>query len=1125
MVKTRMGLLDLRVQSATLNATLRGARVANVYDAHNGRTYILKLAVPPARDINPPTSHTAWQKRLLLIESGVRLHVTHFDRDKDLPTGFCLKLRKHVRTRRLDAVRQIAGDRIVDIVFSAAGEVAAHIIVECFSGGNVILTDGGLSILTVLRTFRPTTPGAAPIAPKEMYPVEKARELVAPRFDAFVSAVQAAAQQVPDDAALAAAPTRAARRKMAARADPKKALASVLCLEPALVEHALLRARAGTSLVELAADNTVMKAMFEALTEVEDTLTRQIESGDAVKGFIVSSAQPPPDEEEAKTKSQRYHEFSPYLFEQYKDRPWKEFATFDEAADEFFSRLESERAEASQAKREAAAYKRVDKLATELKGQVSILESARDLSWERAQAIEGNITEVENAITVIRSAVAAAVPWNRLAVIVEEEKKNGNPVAEIIHSLQLDRNEITLMLEDTFGVDDMQDDGEDEDNSDDEDNGDVYNDDDDDAHDDDSDADDGDANDEISPKGRRQRSRQSRFEPSSQTRKALLVSVDISLGAHANARRHYEMRKSAAAKMEKAVEATDRTLKAASKRAASEASKIEAEAVAASIRARRKALWFEKFYWFVSSENYLVVAGKDAQQNELLVNRYLGPADVYVHADLSGASSVIVKNHKQLGATSYGEIPRMTLEQAGTFAMCRSSAWDAKVVTSAWWVRASQVSKTAASGSYLPPGTFMIRGKKNFLDPTQLVMGIAFIFKVDESCISAHQGERDVRGFVDAEEFADGSLHVLTGSESAHDSTSAPQKQATEQPLEQPSQPANNNDMSVREDSSRDFQQEEPPVSPDSEVPEQTPNRPSLEDSTGDTDSPPGNTEQELSKKTPRAKKKHMSAKERRAMKNRKGSSRDTTESVNQTEDQEIEDSRTGDSQAKEKKGKGSAPLPRGKKHKLKKMKKYVDQDEEERNIALAILGSKPIKEEIAAEEDKDGEEESIEEVDGVEPGTGEQNGNRREYKSERREVMRLTEEEGIAELENLERESMRTLDMLTGLPSAADVVEYALPMCAPYGALTGYRYKVKLMPGSTKRGKAYRSAVALFLKQAERDLSQFKQERDAVRLSPESAGIHSMLGSVKIMAPGLAEAQKSLQKPKKQSKKGSKRK
>ena len=103
---------------------------------------------------------------------------------------------------------------------------------------------------------------------------------------------------------------------------------------------------------------------------------------------------------------------------------------------------------------------------------------------------------------------------------------------------------------------------------------------------------------------------------------------------------------------------------------------------------------FEKFLWFISSENYLVIGGRDQQQNELLVKRYFTSNDLYVHADLHGASSVIVKN--PTGAP----VPPKTLNEAGTMAICNSAAWDAKVVTSAWWVTHSQVCK--ALYTYLP---------------------------------------------------------------------------------------------------------------------------------------------------------------------------------------------------------------------------------------------------------------------------------------------------------------------------------------------------------------------------------------------------------------------------------------
>ena len=52
------------------------------------------------------------------------------------------------------------------------------------------------------------------------------------------------------------------------------------------------------------------------------------------------------------------------------------------------------------------------------------------------------------------------------------------------------------------------------------------------------------------------------------------------------------------------------------------------------------------------------------QQNELLVKRYLRPNDLYVHAEIQGASSIIIKNHNG------GEIPPKTLLEAGTMAVC-----------------------------------------------------------------------------------------------------------------------------------------------------------------------------------------------------------------------------------------------------------------------------------------------------------------------------------------------------------------------------------------------------------------------------------------------------------------------
>lgn len=70
---------------------------------------------------------------------------------------------------------------------------------------------------------------------------------------------------------------------------------------------------------------------------------------------------------------------------------------------------------------------------------------------------------------------------------------------------------------------------------------------------------------------------------------------------------------------------------------------------------------------------------------------------------------------------------------------CCSVASDAQGIISAWWMYCHQVSETAPPGEYLTPGSFMIRGKENFLPPLYLMKGFGFIFKVEDACVWRHQ--------------------------------------------------------------------------------------------------------------------------------------------------------------------------------------------------------------------------------------------------------------------------------------------------------------------------------------------------------------------------------------------------
>ena len=58
-------------------------------------------------------------------------------------------------------------------------------------------------------------------------------------------------------------------------------------------------------------------------------------------------------------------------------------------------------------------------------------------------------------------------------------------------------------------------------------------------------------------------------------------------------------------------------------------------------------------------------SGKDAQQNETLVKRYLREGDAYVHADVHGAASCVVRNKGRPGSKDQTPISPIALHEAG----------------------------------------------------------------------------------------------------------------------------------------------------------------------------------------------------------------------------------------------------------------------------------------------------------------------------------------------------------------------------------------------------------------------------------------------------------------------------
>ncbi|HLY76331.1 MAG TPA: NFACT family protein [Thermoplasmata archaeon] len=149
---------------------------------------------------------------------------------------------------------------------------------------------------------------------------------------------------------------------------------------------------------------------------------------------------------------------------------------------------------------------------------------------------------------------------------------------------------------------------------------------------------------------------------------------------------------------------------------------------------RGKVRWFEKFHWFLTSEGVLVIGGRDAATNDLIVRRYLGVNDLYVHADVHGAASVIVKRPPE-GSPGPGP---SSLAEAGQWAVSYSKAWRAGHASAdAFWVTPEQVSKTPASGEFVARGAWVIHGTKNWLKDCRLELGLGQVDYEGESLWTA----------------------------------------------------------------------------------------------------------------------------------------------------------------------------------------------------------------------------------------------------------------------------------------------------------------------------------------------------------------------------------------------------
>ena len=231
------------------------------------------------------------------------------------------------------------------------------------------------------------------------------------------------------------------------------------------------------------------------------------------------------------------------------------------------------------------------------------------------------------------------------------------------------------------------------------------------------------------------------------------ITLEVSKTVHQNAQRYFEegrSQKSKAKGAQAALAGTEEAREKAEKRAAKDAAAGRLRA-----RQRSKRFWFEKHRWAMLSGGHLLIGGRDAKGNDVVVRKHLSSHDLYFHADLHGAPSCSLKlkdglapNQNPSEAIPEGVASLQIVQnladgtedarersdarpsEAAQVAVGWARAWGSGGAAAvAFHVRPSQVSKTPAAGESLGRGSFVVRGQRNWHRdlPLELAVGMAVV--------------------------------------------------------------------------------------------------------------------------------------------------------------------------------------------------------------------------------------------------------------------------------------------------------------------------------------------------------------------------------------------------------------
>lgn len=711
-MKQRISALDLELLAKELKEQVEGYRLNNIYNiAESKRQFLLKFNKPDNDKLN------------VVVDCGLRIHLTDFTRNiPQFPSGFVIKLRKHLKSKRLTSLRQVPNDRILVLQFA---DGLYYLVLEFFSAGNVILLDQDMSILSLQRIVKEHENKVGEkytmfdqslfsTQPEELGtshpPKQYNEEIIRGWFNEEAAKVNS--QNLKD------------LKKKKLIPIQKLILVNAPYLSSDLITKNLKvnDVSPSSSWIDYA---TKLDLILKIVQDTENEFQKVINLSKDRRGYILAKKNtnynPERDSPDIEYTYENFHPFEPFCLE--KDKENVKIIAIDGpynlTVDKFFTTIESSKYALKIQSQEEMAKKKITDAQRENQKRIDALADVQTTNEQKGNLIIANTELIETAKYAVQGLIDQQMDWSTIEKLIKTEQAKGNPVAQTIKlPLKLKENSLRVILPLS------QDKSDDESDSDSDSSSDSLSD------DTDSDSD-SDSDDEIKSSKQKKRVKKSK-----KVKESIVVSINLGMSAYANASEYFSIKKTNAEKQKRVEKNAEKALKNIEERINKQLNKKLKETPDV-LKKIRKPYFFEKFFWFFSTEKFLILMGKTGVETDLIYSKYIEDDDIYMTN--SFGTQVWIKNFEKT------EVPPNTLMQAGIFCMSASEAWSKKIAASPIWCKAKNISKFhSGNKDILDSGKFRIinENENNTLPPAQLVMGLGFLWKV-KTDLPASEDEND----------------------------------------------------------------------------------------------------------------------------------------------------------------------------------------------------------------------------------------------------------------------------------------------------------------------------------------------------------------------------------------------